>query len=99
MSKKLHIMQYNFELFLYNKVSESSICENLKKRFMDDWIFTYIGNKSYFNFTSVEKNCWRLPFTLIKREKESWKPQNYPSKKKKSSEISCSEELDILPRG
>ena len=25
------------------QVSESAICENLKKRFMDDWIFTYIG--------------------------------------------------------
>ena len=25
------------------QVSETAICENLKKRFMDDWIFTYIG--------------------------------------------------------
>ena len=25
------------------QVSESAICENLKKRFMEDWIFTYIG--------------------------------------------------------
>jgi myosin-1 len=24
-------------------VSESAIVENLKKRFLDDWIFTYIG--------------------------------------------------------
>jgi myosin heavy subunit len=39
-------MQDNLEQFLYNKVSESSICENLKKRFMDDWIFTYIGKQN-----------------------------------------------------
>ena len=25
------------------QISETAICENLKKRFMDDWIFTYIG--------------------------------------------------------
>ena len=25
------------------QISESAICENLKKRFMEDWIFTYIG--------------------------------------------------------
>jgi len=31
------------DLVLLNNVSETAICENLKKRFMDDWIFTYIG--------------------------------------------------------
>ena len=28
---------------LLSQVTESAIVENLKKRFMDDWIFTYIG--------------------------------------------------------
>ena len=28
---------------LLSKIQESEIVENLKKRFMDDWIFTYIG--------------------------------------------------------
>jgi len=31
------------DLVLLSQVSESAICENLKKRFMEDWIFTYIG--------------------------------------------------------
>ncbi|XP_002738185.2 unconventional myosin-Ie-like [Saccoglossus kowalevskii] len=30
-------------MVLLSKISESAIVENLKKRFMDDWIFTYIG--------------------------------------------------------
>ena len=25
------------------QITEDAICDNLKKRFMDDWIFTYIG--------------------------------------------------------
>ena len=29
--------------FVCVQISESAICENLKKRFMEDWIFTYIG--------------------------------------------------------
>ena len=28
---------------LLSKIQESEIVDNLKKRFMDDWIFTYIG--------------------------------------------------------
>ena len=28
---------------LLSKITEAEIVENLKKRFMDDWIFTYIG--------------------------------------------------------
>ena len=31
------------DMTLLSQVSESAIVENLKKRFMDDWIFTYIG--------------------------------------------------------
>jgi len=31
------------DLVLLSQVSESAICENFKKRFMEDWIFTYIG--------------------------------------------------------
>jgi len=31
------------DLVLLNSVSESAICDNLKKRFLEDWIFTYIG--------------------------------------------------------
>ena len=30
-------------LVLFFQVNDSAITENLKKRFMDDWIFTYIG--------------------------------------------------------
>ncbi|QQP40446.1 Myosin-Ie, partial [Caligus rogercresseyi] len=28
---------------LLSSVTESAIMENMKKRYMDDWIFTYIG--------------------------------------------------------
>ena len=28
---------------LLSKITEAEIVDNLKKRFMDDWIFTYIG--------------------------------------------------------
>ena len=28
---------------LLTEISEKAIVENLRKRFMDDWIFTYIG--------------------------------------------------------
>ncbi len=28
---------------LLTDIKESAIVENLKKRFLDDWIFTYIG--------------------------------------------------------
>ena len=28
---------------LISKIQDAEIVENLKKRFMDDWIFTYIG--------------------------------------------------------
>ena len=28
---------------LLSEIKEASIVDNLKKRFMDDWIFTYIG--------------------------------------------------------
>ena len=28
---------------LLSKITEPEIVDNLKKRFMDDWIFTYIG--------------------------------------------------------
>ncbi|CAL8101968.1 unnamed protein product [Orchesella dallaii] len=31
------------DMVLLSKISEDSIVDNLKKRFMDDWIFTYIG--------------------------------------------------------
>ncbi|XP_022110259.1 unconventional myosin-Ie-like isoform X1 [Acanthaster planci] len=31
------------DMVLLTKIQESSIVENLKKRFMDDWIYTYIG--------------------------------------------------------
>ncbi|XP_070543258.1 unconventional myosin-Ie-like isoform X2 [Ptychodera flava] len=31
------------DMTLLPKISEASIVENLKKRFMDDWIYTYIG--------------------------------------------------------
>ena len=32
-----------FKLFIYYQINEDAICSNLKKRFMEDWIFTYIG--------------------------------------------------------
>ncbi|XP_023568426.1 unconventional myosin-Ie [Octodon degus] len=32
------------DMVLLSKISESSIVENLKKRYMDDYIFTYIGS-------------------------------------------------------
>ncbi|XP_071795334.1 unconventional myosin-Ie-like [Asterias amurensis] len=31
------------DMVLLTKIQESSIVENLKKRFLDDWIYTYIG--------------------------------------------------------
>ena len=31
------------DMTLLSQVTESAIVDNLKKRFMDDWIFTYIG--------------------------------------------------------
>ena len=31
------------DMTLLSQVTEAAIVENLKKRFMDDWIFTYIG--------------------------------------------------------
>ncbi|CDQ99158.1 unnamed protein product [Oncorhynchus mykiss] len=31
-------------MVLLSKISEDAIVENLKKRFMDDFIFTYIGS-------------------------------------------------------
>ncbi|ODM95671.1 Unconventional myosin-Ie [Orchesella cincta] len=31
------------DMVLLSKINEDSIVDNLKKRFMDDWIFTYIG--------------------------------------------------------
>ena len=36
-----HFLKLSFTFWL--QISETAICENLKKRFMDDWIFTYIG--------------------------------------------------------
>uniref|UniRef100_A0A8C9TUG2 Osteoclast-stimulating factor 1 n=2 Tax=Scleropages formosus TaxID=113540 RepID=A0A8C9TUG2_SCLFO len=45
----LHWQSYNVmqsgvdDMVLLSKINESSIAENLKKRFMDDYIFTYIG--------------------------------------------------------
>ena len=33
----------SINIVLCVQISESAICENLKKRFMEDWIFTYIG--------------------------------------------------------
>uniref|UniRef100_A0ACB8E630 Unconventional myosin-Ie n=1 Tax=Sphaerodactylus townsendi TaxID=933632 RepID=A0ACB8E630_9SAUR len=32
------------DMVLLSKISEDSIVENLKKRYMDDYIFTYIGS-------------------------------------------------------
>ncbi|NP_001139888.1 myosin-Ie [Salmo salar] len=32
------------DMVLLSKISEDAIVENLKKRFMDDFIFTYIGS-------------------------------------------------------
>ena len=29
--------------YTYLQINEQAICDNLKKRFMEDWIFTYIG--------------------------------------------------------
>ena len=31
------------DMCLLSKVDDASIVKNLEKRFMDDWIFTYIG--------------------------------------------------------
>ena len=31
------------DALLLIQITEDAICDNLKKRFMDDWIFTYIG--------------------------------------------------------
>ena len=31
------------DMTLLTEISEKAIVENLRKRFMDDWIFTYIG--------------------------------------------------------
>nr|ACO11159.1 Myosin-Ie [Caligus rogercresseyi] len=31
------------DMTLLSSVTESAIMENMKKRYMDDWIFTYIG--------------------------------------------------------
>ena len=32
------------DMTLLSKIDDASIVENLRKRFMDDWIFTYIGS-------------------------------------------------------
>ena len=37
------IIEKSILSFFVSEVSESAICDNLKKRFMEDWIFTYIG--------------------------------------------------------
>jgi len=52
------------DLVLLHQISETAICDNLKKRFMEDWIFTYIGpvlisvnpfkQMSYFTDKEVE---------------------------------------------
>ncbi|KAG1651265.1 Unconventional myosin-Ie [Nymphon striatum] len=31
------------DMVLLSRITEDAIVENLKKRYMDDWIFTYIG--------------------------------------------------------
>ena len=37
------VLEVKFNKQFCVQISESAICENLKKRFMEDWIFTYIG--------------------------------------------------------
>ena len=58
-------------------MSESAICDNLKKRFMDDWIFTYIGPvlisvnpfKAMSYFTEKEIEMYQGSVSIIKYHK------------------------------
>ena len=39
----LYVLSSPDDASLVIQITEDAICDNLKKRFMDDWIFTYIG--------------------------------------------------------
>ena len=56
------------------QISETAICENLKKRFMDDWIFTYIGP------VLISVNPFKVLQIQISKYKYKYQEYTYESK-------------------